>query len=227
MKRVILPILAAALSFGCSNIKNAANDAVTIELGADSLSPIQFDQSVTLGPAKLPACLDASAALPSSETTVALMRTDGGCMLTVTQPNLVLADAQTIARARKAKGSFDVDGVRSGSIELQKLDLSLGDGSALKLSDYIDAVSVEIDGEALLDQTATAELEGNAKLTRELPAPIIAKLKRALTNNQVATADVVLTLWLGGQALTNPPDSLKMLLVLQPTLKVNVVDAAF
>lgn len=108
-------------------------------------------------------------------------------------------------------------------MELQKLELSTAHGSPLRLADYVTFVSVQVDGQVVLDRVAPGELEG---LSRQLPASVIDKLRSSLTNNQVATADIVLTLWLSAQTQLSLPDNLTMLLVLQPLLQVNVVDAA-
>lgn len=226
MKRACLLCL-AALSFSCDSISKAADDIATIELGADSLSAVQLERSVTLGAGQLPVCLDVSLTLPSSNTSVTLMNSAGGCSLMVQVPDLTLLDKEAIQKARKESGPFDVDGVRGGSIEVQQVQLTTAEGAGLDLASYVDALSVQVDGEVLLDRITPAALLGEPDLTRDLPDSVIDKLKSALKTDQVATADVVLTLWLSGSRLPELPDTLKMLLVLQPHLEVNVVDAAF
>jgi hypothetical protein len=226
MKRTCLPLF-AALCFACGDLSDAAGDLVTVELGAEELNTIQIERSVTLGPASLPACFDVNATLPSSDTTVALKNSASGCMLIVSQSDLVLADEQTIERAREAQGPFEVDGIRRGSVEVQSLQLSTDDGTPVILSDYVTALSVEVDGQLVLDGIEPSALEGDDKLNQPLPDPIIEKLKAALENNQTATANVVLTLWLTDQTLNDPPDSLNLRLVLQPELQVDLVDATF
>jgi hypothetical protein len=218
-------LLFVGLCVSCSSLTDAADDIATIDLGAEQLSPIQIERSVELGPAKLPICFDVGGTAPGTSTTVALMNSPEGCVLTVAQPDMVIADEQTIERAREEKGSFDVDGIRGGSIELESLQLTAADGSRLDLEEYVAAVSVEVDGDLLLDRVAPKELTAEAKLTRKLPDPLVEKLKSALTNNQPATAELVLKLWLTAQTLADPPDALTMRLVLQPKLEVNVVDA--
>jgi hypothetical protein len=218
-------LLFAVLCVSCSNLTDAADDIATIDLGAEQLSPIEMERSVELGPARLPACIDIGGTVPASSTTVALMNSPQGCVLTVAEPDMVLADQQTIERAREEKGSFDVDGIRGGSVELESLQLTAADGSPLDLADYVAAVSVEVDGDVLLDRIEPKMLTADAKLTRKLPDPLVEKLKTALANNQPATAELGLKLWLTDRTLADPPDALSMKVVLQPKLQVNVVDA--
>jgi hypothetical protein len=226
IKRVCLLVLAAG-SVSCANVSDAVDQWTTVGLGADEISPVQIDRSLTLGPDELPACLDFSATIAASNTSVALANSPEGCSLTVGQPDLVLMDEQAVAAARKKIQHFDVDGVRTGSVVIQKVELSTADGGALALADYVDAITVQVDGNVLLDRVAPADLQNGAMLTRQLPGSVIDKLKDSLKSNQAATADVVLTLWLHGQRLVDLPPSLHMLVVLQPQLQVNVVDAAF
>jgi hypothetical protein len=154
-----------------------------------------------------------------------MQTTDTGCTLSVSQPDLVLLDEQEIEHARDQIGPFDVDGVRSGSVVVKKLELSSGDGTALSLSQYVDALTVQVDGQTLFDRLEPAALEGEPDLTQQLPDSIIEKLKSSLANNQVATADVSIMFWLHGETLTNLPGVLKVLLVLQPQLEVSLIKA--
>jgi hypothetical protein len=209
----------------CSAVTKKANDLTTVTLGSDVLSPVQIERTMMLGPERLPGCLNISLTLPSSNTTVAMQSTDSGCTLTVGQPDLTLFDEQDIEKARNEIGSFDVDGVQSGEIIVQKVELWDADGTPLSLSQYVASLSVQVDGETLLDKTAASALEGNAGVTSQLPDSIIEKLKSSVKNGQPATADVSLTLWLQAQTLTNLPGALKMNLVLQPELEVNLAQA--
>jgi hypothetical protein len=72
----------------------------------------------------------------------------------------------------------------------------------------------------------SCELQADARLARELPAPLLDKLKTSLRADQAATADVVVSLWLRRDGLSDLPDTLDMHLVMQPKLQVNIVDAA-
>ena len=49
-------------------------------------------------------------------------------------------------------------------------------------------------------------------------------LKASVKANEAARADVVISLWL--RTPSELPDTLRMRVVIQPTLQVNVVDAA-
>jgi hypothetical protein len=226
MNRVCLVVVAACAA-ACSAVSKKADELVTVSVGADSLSAVQIERSMVLGPAKLPACLDLSITLPSSNTTVAMQNTDAGCTLSLQQPGLTLFDQQEIENARDQVGPFDVDGVRSGKVSLEKLELWGPDGAPLSLSQYVSAISVQIDRQVLLDKSPTSSLllQGDAKLTSQVPDSVIDKLKSAVKSGQPATADVSITLWLQAQTLTDLPGALKLNLVLQPELEVNLVDA--
>lgn len=210
---------------GCADVTDKASDLTTISVGAGELDAVQVERTMTLGPGPIPACLDISLTLPSSNTTVAMQSTDDGCTLRVTQPGLVLFDQQEIERARDQLGPFDIDGIRSGSVTLNELELSGGDGTALALSQYVDDVSVQVDDQMLLDRTRTADIESDDKLTRQLPGPLMDKLKASVANDRPATADVSVTMWLHGPTLTDLPGSLTMSLVLQPQLEVSLLKA--
>jgi len=227
MKRACLVILTLLTNgaMGCNDVSDAAADLTTITVGADALNAIEVERTLTLGPERLPACLNLAITLPASNTTVAMQTTNGSCTLSVGQPGLVLFDEQDIEHAREQVGSFDVDGIRSASVVLENLELSDEDGAPLALAQYVDAITVQVDGQVLLDQVQPAVLEGDAELSRQLPDSIVEKLKGSVKTNQVATADVSLTLWLHGPTLTNLPGKLKMLLVLQPKLEVNLLKA--
>jgi len=216
----------AALVLGCAAASDAVDDAITVEVGAESLQAVEMDHSIVLPGAGIPACLDFSATIPSSTTTVTLSNSPMGCSLTVDQPALVLLDEHAIERAREEAGNFDVDGIRGATLELQTLDLSAADGTRLELAEHIDAVTLVVDGEVLLDHVDASELQADAQLARELPTPLTDKLKTSLKANQAATADVVVSLWLRRDGLSDLPDTLHMHLVMQPKLQVNLVDAA-
>jgi len=183
-----------------------------------------MDRSITLEGARIPDCLDFNATIAATHTTVAVSKTARGCALSVQQPDLVLLDEHAIERARQQAGDFDVDGIRSCKLDLQRLELSTADRTPLPLSQYIDAITLIVDGKVVLDHIAASELQADAGLAREVPAPLLEKLKTAVKANQAATADVEISLWL--RAPSDLPDTLNLSVVMQPTLQVNVVDAA-
>jgi hypothetical protein len=217
-----LPFL-AALGAGCHAASSAVDDAITVEVGAESLQAVEMDRSITLDGARIPDCLDFNATVALTNTTVALNNTPRGCTLTVEQPDLVLLDEHAIERARQEAGDFDVDGIRSASLELQTLELSTAEGTPLALSQYLDAITLIVDGEIVLDRVSASELQA-AALARELPEPLMEDLKASVKANEAARADVVISLWL--RTPSELPDTLRMRVVIQPTLQVNVVDAA-
>jgi hypothetical protein len=217
-------LLLAGLGIGCQPASETVDDAITIEVGAGSLQAVEMDSSITLRGARIPDCLDFTATVPASNTTIALSKMASGCSLTVDQPDLVILDEHASERAREQAGDFDVDGIRGCTLDLQQLDLSTADHTPLALSQYIDAITLIVDGEVLLDHVAASELQSDAGLARELPQPLIEKLKTAVKTNQAATADVAISLWL--HAPSDLPDTLNLSLVMQPTLRVNVIDAA-
>jgi len=217
-----LPFL-TALGAGCAVASDAVDDAVTVEVGAESLQAVEMDRSITLDGARIPDCLDFDATVPLTNTTVMLRKSPGGCTLAVQQPDLVLLDEHAIDRAREKAGNFDVDGIRSCTLELQRFDLSTANGAALALAEYLDGITLIIDGEVVLDHVSASELQA-AALARRLPARLMEKLKTAVKANQAAVADVEFSLWL--RAPVDLPDTLDMHVVMQPTLQVNVIDAA-
>jgi len=104
-----------------------------------------------------------------------------------------------------------------------QLELSTPDGQQLTLSQYIDVLTITVDGQALLDHVAITELEAG-NLTCELPNALLDKLKASLKDNQAASADVGISLGIHAGALL--PDTLTLRVVMQPELRVNVIDAA-
>jgi hypothetical protein len=193
-------------------------------LGSDQLQAVQIDESVKLADAPLLACVPIQLQLKERNATVSLQPSAAGCALTVHQPDLVLIDQDEIKQARKKAGPFDIDGIRAGSVALNKLELTSGDGEALPLSQYVDAISIQIDGAMLLDKMQPDMLQAEP-LQRELPDELIEKLKSSVKSDQPAMADVVLTLWLRPQAITDVPTSLKVSLELQPELEVSLLEA--
>lgn len=223
MKRACL-VLLSVWCVNCAEVRERAADISTISLGSDQLQPVQINESVKLADAPLVACVPLQLDLPERDATVTLQPSAAGCALTVHQPGLVLFDKDQINRARKQAGPFDIDGIRSGTVELMQLELLTGDDKPLPLAQYVDAVSVQVDGALLLDKMAPEALE-DAPLKRELPKALIDKLKSSVKSNQPATADLVLTLWMNTLVITDVPPSLKLLLVLQPELEVSLLEA--
>jgi hypothetical protein len=223
MNRACLMLLSVSC-VSCANIHETAADITTISLGSDQLQTVQIDESVKLADAPLLACVPIQLPLKERNATVALQPSAAGCALTVHQPDLVLFDQDEIKQARKRAGPFDVDGIRGGSVSLIKLELTSGEGEALPLSQYVDAISIKLDGAMLLDKLQPEMLQAEP-LKRRLPEQLIAKLKSSIKNNQPATVDVVLTLWLQPQAIQNVPTSLNVSLELQPELEVSLIDA--
>jgi hypothetical protein len=223
--RTGLLLIATATSLGCGAIKDGVDDLATVGIGRDALSAVRIERSIDLGPARLPACLPVSITLPTSNISATLAPTNEGCTLTVRQPDLQLFDQQEIEQARRDIGDFDVDGVRSASVVVDQVQIAGADAAPLALSRFIDALAVQVDGAQLLDRTAPSAVEGDAELTRKLPSSLVQKLKASVKSNQPVTADVSITLWLRAEALTELPGMLDLLVVLQPQLEVNVVDA--
>lgn len=216
--------LLLALGLGCTGVSNAVDDAATVRVGAESLRAVELERSMTLGIDKIPACLDFSTTIESSQTTVALANSAGVCTLSVAQPGVVLLDEQAIERARKESGNFDVSGIRAASLEVQQLQLATADGVALDLAQYLDTLTVTIDGDVLLDHVGASELQGG-NLSRDLPPALLEKLKASLKDNHAASADVSIALGLRNEGLADLPDTLSVRLVMQPELQVNVIDA--
>ena len=228
MRRMTLCLL-ATLCASCADLRETADAVSSVRLDAQYLSPIEIERSMTLGVDSLPICLDVSLTLPEDNTIVSLKKTNNSCALTVRQPDMTILNQQEIQNARQRIGSFDVDGLRRGSVTLEQVELWTDQGAPLDLGRYVDAVSVSIDNESLLDRVAPAALlDGKGDpIKRPLPANLLNKLKANVKANQPATADVSLTLILHGETLSGLPGGLKLRVVLQPELDVNVVDAAF
>jgi hypothetical protein len=223
MKRAYL-LLFSALSVGCADIRESAADITTITLGSKYIQPVEIAQSVKLADQPLVACIPIQIDLPERNAVVSLQPSAAGCALTLRQPGLVLFDKKQIDNARKQAGSFDIDGIRGGSVELMQIELLTGDNQPLPLAKYVDAVTVEVDGSVLLDKMKPAALE-TEELKRKLPDALVEKLKASVKNGQPATADVVLTLWLSGLVIQDVPTSLNMTLVIQPELEVSLLEA--
>ncbi|MET0385874.1 MAG: hypothetical protein ABW321_07940 [Polyangiales bacterium] len=227
MRACLSMVLLAAAFAGCSNSHDETAELTSVEVGADALSTVDLEREVTLAPTRLPSCLDVELNEPSSSTTVAMQSTPAGCTLTVHQPDLILLDADEVEKVREASQPFDVDAVRSGSVVVKKLELNDGEGEPLVLSRYVTALSLQVDGETLLDRVNPSLLDedSDTELTRELPGSVIDKLKTSVDTRQIATTDVALTLYLQEQSLTSLPGQLKLRLVMQPQLAVSLVDA--
>lgn len=224
MKPGYLLLLSAFSVVGCADIRETAAKLTTVSLGSDYIRPVEIDQSVKLADQPIIACLPIEVNLPERNAVVTLTPSAAGCALTLRQPQLTLFDKKQIDNARERAGSFDIDGIRGGSVELLQIDLLNGDGQQLPLEQYVDAVTVEVDGSVLLDKMQPDALL-NEMPKRALPDSLLAKLKGSVKNGQPATADVVLTLWLSSWVIQDVPTSLKMSLVIQPELEVSLLEA--
>lgn len=218
-------LMLSVFCVGCAEIRDTAADITTITLGSEYIKPVEIDQSVKLSDEPVLACIPIEVDLPERNAVVSLQpNAAGGCALTLRQPELVLFDKAQIDNARKQAGSFDIDGIRGGSVELLQVELLNGDNQTLPLEQYVDAVTVEVDGIVLLDKLEPARLQ-NEQPKRKLPAALLDKFKNAVKNGQPAKADVVLRLWLSSWVITDVPTALNMTLVLQPELEVSLLEA--
>lgn len=226
MQRMTLCLI-TALCVSCADLRETADATSSVRLGAEALSPIEIERSMTLGIDSLPICLDVMLTLPGENTTVRLNKTNNSCALTLSQPGLTILNQQEIENARRKSGSFDLDALRRGSVTVEQVELWTDQGAPLDLSRYVDAVSVSIDNEAVFDRIAPSALleDDGEPIKRPLPANLLNKLKSNVKANVPATADVSLTLILAGDTLSGLPGGLKLRVVLQPELEVNVVDA--
>ena len=216
-------LLLSAFCVGCADIRDTAEDISTVTLGDDFIQPVEIDQSVALTDQPLVACIPIQIDLQENAS-VSLQPSSAGCALTLRQPELVLFNKKQIDDARAQVGAFDIDGIRAASVELMQIKLRSGDGQALPLDHYADAVTLEVDGAVLLDKIAPDTLQ-TAPVKRELPSALLAKLKSSIKNGQPAQAEIVLTLWLRGVVIQDVPTSLDITLVLQPELKVSLLKA--
>lgn len=217
-------LMLSAFCVGCADIRETAADITTISLGSEYIKPVEIDQSVKLSDQPIIACIPIEVALPERNAVVALQPSAAGCALTLTQPALTLFDKKQIDNARKQAGRFDIDGIRGGSVELMQIDLLNAEDQQLPLEQYVDAVTVAVDGSVLLDRMAPDALL-NEQPKRKLPDPLLEKLKTSVKNGQPATADVVLTLWLSSWVIQDVPTALKMTLLIQPELEVSLLEA--
>lgn len=224
MKRAYLLMLSSFCVVGCADIRNTAAELTTVSIGSDYIRPVEIDQSVKLSDQPIIACIPIQVDLPERNAVVTLQPSAAGCALTLRQPALTLFDKKQIDNAREQTGSFDIDGIRGGSVELLQIDLLNGDGQALPLEQYVDAVTVEVDGAVLLDKMQPDVLL-NEQPKRKLPDALLAKLKSSVKKGQPATADVVLTLWLSSWVIQDVPTALNMTLVIQPELEVSLLEA--
>lgn len=217
-------LMLSAFCVGCADIRETAADITTITLGSEYIKPVQIDQSVKLSDQPIIACIPIEVALPERNAVVSLQPSAAGCALTLSQPALTLFDKKQIDNAREQAGRFDIDGIRGVSVELMQVELLDADDQPLPLEQYVDAVTVEVDGSVLLDRMAPDVLL-NEQPKRKLPAPLLEKLKTSVKNGQPATADVVLTLWLSSWVIQDVPTALKMTLLIQPELEVSLLEA--
>jgi|GEM_PF-5188699 len=223
MKPAYLMML-SAFYVGCADIRETAADITTITLGSEYIKPVKIDQSVKLSDQPIIACIPIEVALPERNAVVSLQPSAAGCALTLTQPALTLFDKKQIDNARKQAGRFDIDGIRGGSVELMQIELLNADDQPLPLEQYVDAVTVTVDGSVLLDRMPPDALL-NEQPKRKLPDPLLEKLKTSVKQGQPATADVVLTLWLSSWVIQDVPTALKMTLLIQPELEVSLLEA--
>ena len=220
MNRACL-VLAATCCVACA----AAEDLVTINIGAGDLQTVKIDQSLQIGDTpQIPSCIPIPITLSQDNASAELMPVAGGCALTLSQTDLVIVDQNEVENARKQAGPFDIDGITGARVELMKLSLQNQDGSALPLAQYVDAVTVQVDNDTVLDKTAASELQNNTPKA-DLPDALVNKLKSAVKSNHPATADVKITFWLDGAKLLQLPTALSISAVIQPELDVNVIKA--
>lgn len=220
MNRACL-LLAAVCCASCA----AAEDLVTIELGAGDLQTVKIDQSLQIGDTpQIPSCIPIPITLSADNASAELKPVASGCALTLRQTNLVIVDQKEVDNARKQAGPFDIDGITGARVELMKLNLQNQDGGTLPLAEYVDAVTVQVDNDIVLDRTDASKLQDDTPKA-ELPDALVDKLKNAVKANHPATADVQITFWVDSAKIVQLPTALSISATIQPELDVNVIKA--
>jgi hypothetical protein len=220
MNRAYL-LLAATCCVGCA----AAEDLVTINLGAGDLQTVKIEQSLKIGDTpQIPSCIPIPITLSQANASAELEPVADGCALTLSQTDLVIVDQKEVENARKKAGPFDIDGITGAHVELLKLNLLNEDGSTLPLAQYVDAVTVQVDNQVVVNKIAASALQNDTPKA-DLPDSLVDKLKSAVKANHPATAAVKITFWLDGAKLLQLPTALSVSAVIQPELDVNVIKA--
>jgi hypothetical protein len=203
----------------------AAEDLVTINLGKGDLQTVKIDQALKIGDTpQIPSCIPIPITLSADNASAELKPVADGCALTLRQTDLMIVDQKEVDNARKQAGPFDIDGITAARVELMKLNLLNEQGGTLPLAQYVDAVTVQVDNDTVIDKMAASELQNDTPKA-ELPDALVEKLKSAVKASHPATADVQITFWLGGTKIVQLPTTLSISAVLQPELDVNVFKA--
>lgn len=218
-------LLAAALVLGgCGAFQNL----LTINIGANVIPEFTVDEEFTLSDVDWTSC-------PEGEHTVADARTQGtltfkvtagasNCMLTFTEPDMLLFDEEQARQASDQLRGREIQGLEEASLIVKDFALS-GDGAAFDVETRLDELEIKVDGQTLVNRAAILSLD-NGAVPVVLNGALLDKLVNGVNTGTAVKADVDAVLVVPNSSLQNLPAVLGVFAVLQPAIKLNVVEAA-
>lgn len=211
-----------ALSLAFVVLATGCTDLVTVDVGRDRIAPITFEREVVLGGGALASCpagertLSPDGALGGSASIAPIV---SGCFARLVLRDALFVDREAIIRIAEATEGFDTTALVGLDVEVDALAIE-GDGAALG-SERISELGVLLESEEVLAAPSPEDVTGDRVA---LPEPVVDAFLESVELERELRVDVEVRLtFREGAAL---PERLRVRLVLQPILRVDVVRAA-
>lgn len=220
-RRVMCPGLALLLvpiafvpTAGCT-------DLVTVDVGRGEIEAITFERELVVGGGALEGCptgerpIEPVGALTG---TASVTPVETGCLAGVRLERAVLVDEATMLDIADTLEGFDTTALVGFDVEVDALELA-GDGVLLDGS--IRGLTILLEGDVVLEASEPASLPGDRVA---LPQSVVDAFLDAVARRTELRVDVeVRVTFRDGARL---PDRLRVEMVLQPILRVDVLRAA-
>lgn len=203
-------------------LASGCTDLVTIDVGRDRISPITFERELVLGGGALASC-------PAGESTLSpdgalggsasIAPVASGCLARVVLRDALLVDREAMGRIAESTEGFDTTALVGVDAEVDELAIE-GDGVTLG-SETIAALEVRLESEPVLEAPSPESVEGDRVA---LPEPVVDAFLESVDLRRELRVDVEVRLTFREGAPL--PDRLRVRLVLQPILRIDVVRAA-
>ena len=217
MKLAIFALLSLCLG-ACGVVERL----LTVTIGPPELPPLELPMTMPLLGLPLDTCPAESTTFVGGE--VSMAQAEGGCQVTLLQPELQLIDEAAAADAAAQLDGASLQAIERATLTLEEIAFLGPEGQALTLGQEILAVKLAVDGITLME-TADIQALVNGPVERDLTGPLLDRILGALENPAAVSISAEISLTLSDALAAQGPERVDIPMTLQPRVTVNVLQA--